>query len=99
MRRHSAPATWCASPTPYRAGRAALDAYAGLPGSRGAGHRIEHIEYADPRDIERFAALGVIASMQPLHHVPDDDPSDVWRARMGPARSRDLWPWASLARA
>jgi predicted amidohydrolase YtcJ len=35
-------------------------------GKRDSRHRIEHLELIDPADIPRFAALGVIASMQPI---------------------------------
>jgi len=36
-------------------------------GRRDSRHRIEHIEVVLPQDIERFAGLGVVASMQPPH--------------------------------
>ncbi len=36
-------------------------------GSRDARHRIEHIELIDPADIPRLAALGITASVQPVH--------------------------------
>ncbi len=36
-------------------------------GRRDSRHRIEHIEVVHPDDIGRFKALGVIASMQPIH--------------------------------
>jgi predicted amidohydrolase YtcJ len=36
-------------------------------GARDSRHRIEHIEVIDEADIPRFAELGVVASMQPLH--------------------------------
>ncbi len=48
--------------------RMVLDGYqaaAQANGLRGIRHRIEHIELIHPDDIDRFAALGVIASMQP----------------------------------
>lgn len=34
-------------------------------------HRIEHAQLVHPADIPRFAALGVIASMQPVHATSD----------------------------
>ena len=53
----------------------ALDAYeAAGPPARGM-HRIEHIETLIDADLPRFAALGVAASMQPLHMEGLDDPS------------------------
>jgi hypothetical protein len=33
--------------------------------------RIEHAQILDPKDISRFARLGVIASMQPVHQTSD----------------------------
>jgi predicted amidohydrolase YtcJ len=55
--------------------RGALDAYqAAGPPQRGM-HRIEHIETLTDPDLPRFAALGVAASMQPLHMEGLDDPS------------------------
>jgi predicted amidohydrolase YtcJ len=54
--------------------RGALDAYeAAGPPARGR-HRIEHIETLCDEDLPRFAALGVAASMQPLHMEGLDDP-------------------------
>ena len=50
--------------------RRTLDGYrSGAQGQwtlRDSRHRIEHIEVIDPADIPRLAALGVIASMQPV---------------------------------
>ncbi len=53
-----------------RAVRETLDIYARTMqenGRRDSRHRIEHIELAHPADQPRFAQLGVIPSMQPLH--------------------------------
>lgn len=36
-------------------------------GARDSRHRIEHIELIDPADIPRLGALGIIASVQPVH--------------------------------
>ncbi len=36
-------------------------------GARDSRHRIEHIEVLHPDDLPRFAALGVVASIQPRH--------------------------------
>lgn len=36
-------------------------------GKRDSRHRIEHLEVMSPDDIPRLAALGVVASIQPLH--------------------------------
>ncbi|MAV47298.1 MAG: amidohydrolase [Alphaproteobacteria bacterium TMED89] len=50
--------------------RRTLDAYEAAQkanGRRDSRHRIEHVETVTDADIPRFADLGVIASMQPLH--------------------------------
>jgi predicted amidohydrolase YtcJ len=54
--------------------RAALDAYAAVAknanASRPARHRIENLAAIAAEDVPRFGALGVVASMQPLHMTP-----------------------------
>ena len=48
-------------------------------------HRIEHIETLANRDLPRFVAEGVAASMQPLHmQWRQEDMVDVWAERLGP---------------
>ncbi|KAH7176545.1 amidohydrolase family protein [Dactylonectria macrodidyma] len=44
----------------------AVEAYA-APGSR---HRIEHLEFSAPEDAKRLGALGITASIQPVHCDP-----------------------------
>jgi predicted amidohydrolase YtcJ len=69
--------------------REALDAYeeAGAAPLRGR-HRIEHIETLQPRDLPRFAAEGVVASMQAQHMLwCEPDRSDNWSRRLGPERA------------
>lgn len=60
-------------------------------GARDSRHRIEHIEVIDPADIPRFADLGVVASMQPVH-VPGGTcfPLEPTATRIG----ADRWPYA-----
>jgi predicted amidohydrolase YtcJ len=58
-------------------------------------HRVEHVEIVSSDDIPRFARIGVIASMQPLHADPDPD-TDVWIQRVGPDRAKFAWAWRSL---
>ena len=84
--------------------RMALDAYeaaakANPAPERGRRHRIEHIETIDAADIKRFGALGVIASMQPLHGLPSPTGDDVWSANIGPERAERAWLWNSIAKA
>jgi predicted amidohydrolase YtcJ len=59
--------------------------------------RIEHIETIASSDIPRFAKLGVIASMQPLHAYPDADTLDVWARNIGPERAERAWLWKTIA--
>jgi predicted amidohydrolase YtcJ len=83
-----------------RAIRTALDAYAAPPGVQRVPRRIEHAELCDPRDVRRFAAGGVIASMQPIHvSSVVDAPESAWRGRLDSERQRWGWPCADLARA
>lgn len=45
-------------------------------------HRIEHVQIIHPDDAHRLAALGVIASMQPLHATSDYEAADrYWGER------------------
>jgi predicted amidohydrolase YtcJ len=70
------------------ANRLALDAFAAV----GAPGRIEHAQLIDPADVLRFAALGVVASVQPEHAMDDRDVADrLWAGRTG-----DAFPLASL---
>jgi predicted amidohydrolase YtcJ len=78
------------------ANRQALDAFERVlpdfPGDPGR-HRIEHAQVLAPDDIARFAALGIIASMQPTHAT-----SDMYWAgqRLGPERTAGAYAWRSL---
>jgi hypothetical protein len=85
--------------------RMTLDAFeraarANPPVPRGRRHRIEHIETVDPAEVPRFGALGVIASMQPMHVVLGDmnslNPSGPWPDNLGPERARRAWQWKSI---
>lgn len=81
-----------------RANALALDWYAdALAGAQGEPRwRIEHAQVVRPADIPRFAALGVIASMQPSHAI-----SDLFfaPARLGPDRLDGAYAWRSLIEA
>ncbi len=55
--------------------------------------RVEHAQLLSPADIARFAALGVIPSMQPTHCTSDMRWVD---ARVGPERAKGAYVWASL---
>ncbi len=55
--------------------------------------RIEHAQVIDPKDIERFAAMGVLPVMQPTHCTSDM----YWvETRLGPERIRGTYAWHSL---
>ena len=52
--------------------------------------RVEHAQVLLPEDFDRFATLGVIASMQPSHLLTDMN----WAGdRLGPERSRFAYAW------
>jgi predicted amidohydrolase YtcJ len=82
--------------------RMALDAHeaaAKANGPRDRRGRIEHIETISAADYPRFAALGVIASMQPLHADPNQNLLEVWAKNAGPDRASRGFSWANLERA
>ncbi len=62
-------------------------------GKKDLRHRIEHAQVVAPSDLGRFAALGVIASMQPTHCTTD---MRFCEARIGKERSRGAYAWRSL---
>jgi predicted amidohydrolase YtcJ len=64
-------------------------------GPRDARHQIVHVECVHPDDLPRFAALGVVACMQPRHCAPQI--VEDWRANVGPERWRYAWPFRSLS--
>lgn len=83
-----------------RAVREALNAYeaaAQVNGVRPRRHRVEHIETISPDDIPRFAQLGVMASMEPIHADPAT--MGVWQRAIGPERLPYSFAWASMLRA
>lgn len=58
-----------------------------------ARHRNEHAQIIAPEDIPRFAELGVIASMQPVHCTMD---MGFVESRIGPERMEGAYAWRSL---
>jgi predicted amidohydrolase YtcJ len=79
-----------------RGNRLTLDTYeAALKAVPTVDHRfrIEHVQVLDHADIPRFAALGVIPSMQAAHQT-----SDMYWAgtRLGPSRVFGAYAWRSL---
>ena len=62
-------------------------------GKRDSRHRIEHAQVLCDSDIPRFAALGVIASMQPTHCITDKRFAEK---RIGVERCRGAYAWRRL---
>jgi predicted amidohydrolase YtcJ len=60
--------------------------------------RLEHLQLVLPRHLPRLAALGVVASMQPVH-AASDGPWLAARLGEGTARLRGAFAWRTLARA
>jgi predicted amidohydrolase YtcJ len=84
-----------------RAIRTALDGFEKQRArDNGAGprHIVAHLELFDPRDIPRFAQLGVVPSFQPLWAYADDYITKLTEPPLGPQRSRYLYPIASVAK-
>ena len=79
-----------------RGNRLVMDAYARVLGDAAkTDHRwrVEHAQVVAPEEFQRFAALGVIASMQPTHATSDMP----WaQDRLGPVRIRGAYAWQRL---
>ncbi|HXD81116.1 MAG TPA: amidohydrolase [Candidatus Acidoferrum sp.] len=57
--------------------------------------RIEHAQCVNPKDVKRFARIGVIASMQPIHAVADRElVEQYW-----PLVAKHSYAWGALERA
>jgi predicted amidohydrolase YtcJ len=69
-----------------------FDSVATAHGRRDRRFRIEHAQHLRPADIPRFAALGVIPSMQPYHAVDDGR----WAAKRIGGRIRTTYAFRSL---
>jgi predicted amidohydrolase YtcJ len=77
-----------------RAVRVALDAIAPTRTAHPAlRQRVEHLQLLRHQDIARLGALGVIASMQPIHATSDRDLVDRY---WGPDRATRAYPWRQL---
>jgi len=74
---------------------AVLDAYAAALAQHPGDHRlrVEHCQVLAPDDIARFAALHVLASMQPTHATSDMPWAE---ARVGATRIRGAYAWRSI---
>jgi len=68
-------------------------------GIRDSRHHISHLELVDPADIPRFRELDVVANFQPLWALPDTYITDFTVPKIGPERSRWLYPIGSVLQA
>jgi predicted amidohydrolase YtcJ len=79
-----------------RANATLLDIYERVArenGPRDRRFRIEHAQHLAPKDIPRFASLGVVPSMQPYHAIDDGR----WAERViGPTRIQTTYAFRAL---
>jgi len=75
-----------------------LEAFAGTEDPAAARHRIEHAEVLTEELIERFADLGVVASVQPNFHKWARE-GGLYETRLGVERTRASNPLGSLLEA
>jgi predicted amidohydrolase YtcJ len=75
--------------------RQALNAFAIAQGGEPSAlrNRVEHAQIIALEDIPRFAQLGVIASMQPIHATSD---MNMAEDRVGPERIKGSYAWRRL---
>jgi predicted amidohydrolase YtcJ len=62
-------------------------------GERDRRFRIEHAQHIAPKDFDRFASLGVIASVQPYHAIDDGRWAE---RRIGPERIKTTYAFRTL---
>lgn len=60
-------------------------------------HRLEHLEYVAAHNVPRLAALGVVASMQPVHSDPAIGQN--WAAMLGDFRVERGFAWPEFTEA
>lgn len=73
-----------------------LDLFAAVAqanGPRDRRFRVEHAQHLRPQDVPRFAALGVVPSMQPIHLTDDGRWAEK---RLGPDRVRGSYVFRAL---
>jgi predicted amidohydrolase YtcJ len=79
-----------------RAALDAIEAARAANGARDARHHIAHLELIDPADLPRFRRLGVVANFQPYWANGDRYLTELTEPRLGPERSRWLYPIRSV---
>lgn len=75
----------------------ALEAASKNNGFRDRRPLMAHIELIDPNDVPRFAELAVIPTFQPLWAWEDPYIKDLTLPKLGPQRSRWIYPMQSVA--
>ena len=75
----------------------AVEAAVRVNGPKRRRHRIEHLEVVTEAEITRLAALGIVASMQPVHADPAIQAN--WRAVIGDERVGRGYPWPEMTAA
>ncbi|GAA6053216.1 hypothetical protein JCM3770_000036 [Rhodotorula araucariae] len=76
-----------------RANELTLEAFAALDPPALAGSSIEHAQLLSPADLARFAALGLVASIQPTHMADDRELAE----QFWPGRTARAFPFRALA--
>ena len=78
-----------------QANRTTMDSFAAVPEAERAKlrHRNEHAQILDMADLNRFADLKIIASMQPTHATSDKGMAE---ARLGEARLAGAYAWQQI---
>jgi len=84
-----------------RAVRTALDAHEAtekINGRHDARHHIAHLQVVNADDYPRFQKLGVIANFQPFWCQRDEYVVKLTEPKLGPERSKRLYPIRSIAK-
>jgi predicted amidohydrolase YtcJ len=78
-----------------QANRTTMDSFAAVPEAERMAlrHRNEHAQIVDMADLNRFADLKIIASMQPTHATSDKGMAE---ARLGEARLAGAYAWQQI---
>jgi predicted amidohydrolase YtcJ len=74
----------------------AVEAARTANGDLGHRHHISHVQLIHPDDQPRFRKLGVIANFQPLWANGDEYITELTEPKLGPERSRWLYPIGSV---
>lgn len=75
----------------------AVEAASGRGAPAGVPHQIAHLQVVAPSDVPRFGALGVVATCQALWACHEPQMDDFTIPVLGEQRSRNQYPFASIA--